>query len=71
MSRKLGMTDEEKVALKIAGIISDLRLDLDRVGIYLARLKPSIPYRRLQIIAESAEQERESNGIKITHYPLF
>lgn len=65
------MTDEEKAALKIAGILSDLRLDLDRVGIYLARLRPSTPYRRLQIVIESAEQEKDSNGIRISHYPLF
>lgn len=57
---------EEQVAGKMADMLSDLRLDLDQVGIYIARHRPSINYNRLQEIADSAyyekvnrEQERE------------
>lgn len=57
--RKHERTDEEKVALKIAKIVDSASLDLDRVGIELARLKPSIYYNRLMLIAESAQEETE------------
>ena len=45
---------EEQVAGKMADMLSDLRLDLDQVGIYIARHKPTINYNRLQEIADSA-----------------
>lgn len=71
MTRRTRMTDEEKVAVKMAGILSDLRLDLDRVGVYLARLEPSVSYRRLQIMAEAAQAEKELSDVKAHHDPLF
>lgn len=52
-----GKTDEEKVAIKITNLLSDLRLNLDRVGIYLARTEPSTNYKRLLVVAESADEE--------------
>ena len=62
--RKHERTDEEKVALKIAKIVDSASLDLDRVGIELARLKPSIYYNRLMLIAESAQEETERVNAK-------
>lgn len=57
------MTDEEKVAVKIADLLSDHRMNLDRVGMYVARIEPSSSYRRLMIVAESADEEwEERNG---------
>lgn len=58
-----GMTDEEKVAVRIGNLLADQRLNLDRVGLYLARQDPSSNYRRLMIVAESADEEWEiANG---------
>jgi hypothetical protein len=57
--RKHTITDEEKAARKLALVISDVRLDLDEVGVYLSHL-PNVVIRRLAIIADSAEYERES-----------
>jgi hypothetical protein len=54
-----GKTDEEKVAIKIGDILADQRLNLDRIGMYLARIDPSSNYRRLMIVAESADEEWE------------
>jgi hypothetical protein len=54
-----GKTDEEKAAIKIGDILADQRLNLDRIGIYLARIDPSSNYRRLMIVAESADEEWE------------
>ena len=57
------MTDEEKVALKITNLLSDHRLDLDRIGAYVARVEPSSNYRRVMIVAEAADEEwEERNG---------
>lgn len=58
-----GMTDEEKVAVKIGDLLADQRLNLDRIGMYVARTEPSSNYRRLMVIADSADQEwEERNG---------
>jgi hypothetical protein len=58
-----GMTDEEKVAVKIGDLLADQRLNLDRIGSYVARTEPSTNYRRLMIVAEAADEEwEERNG---------
>jgi len=54
MRRKQMTTDEEKVANKIGNMVSDLRVDLELVGQYLAKSQPYVVYNRLQVIAESA-----------------
>lgn len=64
-------TDEEKAALKLAMIVSDVRLDLDEVGVYLGRYAPTISYNRLLLIAESAEFEKENIDVRHSHEPLF
>jgi hypothetical protein len=53
-------TEEEKVAKKLANIVSDVRLDLDEVGGHLANL-PNVAYRRLSEVVDSAESEKEGN----------
>jgi hypothetical protein len=69
--RKHQLTDEAKVAMKIANLIDSVTLDLDRVGIEMARLRPTTHYNRLILIAESAVQEQESQSVRTSHYPLF
>jgi hypothetical protein len=64
-------TEEEKAAQKIATIVSDVRLDLDEIGVYLGRFAPTISYNRLMLIAESAEFEKENIDVRNTHEPLF
>ena len=51
-------TDEEKVVNTIAKLIGHLNIDLDRVGIHLARIAPTIIYNRFMIIAEAAQAEK-------------
>lgn len=65
------LTPEEKVAKQIEAIVSDLRLDLDLVGKYLANISPTVSYNRLMVIAESAEFEKESIDVRASHNPLF
>ncbi len=52
-------TDEEKVVNTIAKLIGHLNIDLDRVGIYLARVAPTVIYNRFMIIAEAARHEKQ------------
>jgi hypothetical protein len=69
--RRRTKTEEEKAALKLATIVSDVRLDLDEVGVYLGRYAPTISYNRLLLIAESAEFEKENIDVRHAHEPLF
>jgi hypothetical protein len=69
--RRRVKTEEEKAAHKIATIVSDVRLDLDEVGVYLGRFAPTVSYNRLMLIAESAEFEKENIDVRNTHQPLF
>ena len=69
--RKHRLTPEEKVAQQIEKITSDLRIDLDLVGTYLANISPTVSYNRLMIIAESAEFEKERIDVRNQHNPLF
>ena len=58
MRRKL-ITKEEKVAIQLSNVLSDLRLDLDMVGKHLVQLSPNVIYNRLITIADSAQHEKE------------
>lgn len=59
MRRKI-ITNEEKVAKQLTNILSDIRVDLDLVGYYLVQLSPNVIYNRLMVIADSAEEAKES-----------
>ena len=67
------MTEEEKIAKKLSLIVSDLRLDLDLIGSYLASIAPTVAYNRLQVIAESAEAEKDrmNDRISFGNHTLF
>jgi len=53
------LTDEEKLAIKLSNLVVDLRVDLELVGRYIARLTPTVVYNRFITIAESAQYEKE------------
>jgi len=61
MRRKI-VTPEQRVATKIASLVSDVTIDLEMVGVSIARDNPNVVYRRLQEITETAEQEKMSKG---------
>lgn len=56
------LTNEEKVANKLGNEISDLRVDLELVGEYIAKSQPNVVYNRLQVIAESAKETKEGTN---------
>ena len=68
---KTRMTDEEKVALRISALVSDLRLDIEKVGVYLARVGGNIVNHRLDLLVEVSKEERSGHDIRANHYTLF
>ena len=60
-------SEAEKVAMKIGKLINDLTLDLEQVGIYLAR-DTMITYNRLKNIIEAAEYEKEMTEFRTEQY---
>jgi hypothetical protein len=65
------ITDEEKVAMKISALISDLRLDIEKIGVYMARVGGNVVNHRLDLLTEVAQQERSNHDIRANHYTLF
>ncbi len=53
------ITNEEKVARKIAGLLSDLTLDLDKVGYHLAHSCSYLWYARSLEVLEAAQYNKE------------
>jgi hypothetical protein len=52
-------TKEGKTAEKMAQLVTDITLDLDMVGVYLANLTSSIVYNRLYQVFDSARKQKE------------
>jgi len=69
--RKKLITKEEKVAIQLSNVLSDLRLDLDMVGQYLAESSPNVIYNRLITIADSAEHTMQERYNHYNQYKLF
>jgi hypothetical protein len=51
-------SESEKVAEKLLSLTKDSTLDLEQVGIYLAKSYPAYLSKRLAYIVEVAEEER-------------
>jgi hypothetical protein len=66
MRRRI-ITNEEKEANKLAEILSDLRLDLELVGVYFAQNVGSTLYNRLQIVYETAQEIKEEQNERNTY----
>jgi hypothetical protein len=58
-------TEEEKIAKQLANIVNDLTVDLDQVGVYLARNSRNISITRLNEVIESANYEKEQSNVRI------
>lgn len=58
-------TEEEKIAKQLANIVNDLTVDLDQVGMYLARNSRNVSITRLNEVIESANYEKEQSNVRI------
>jgi hypothetical protein len=56
-SRRLPKSREEKVAEQITQLLEPISINLDEVGINIARMN-NVHYNRLLIVTESAEWEK-------------
>lgn len=56
------MTREEKVAVKVADLISDLRMDIVDIAFYLAQLSPRVTVNRIILLGEMLEHEKEDRN---------
>lgn len=64
-------TREQKIAVKIADLLSAVDVNLDDVGFYLANLPSNIHYNRMIMMAESAVAEKEKQNVRNPEYTLF
>lgn len=60
--RKATQTKEEKVAIKLANVLTDFTLDIEAVGKFLAEAVPHILYARLIEVLESAQYQHETGN---------
>lgn len=56
-------TDEEKIAKQLTDLVSDVTLDIEQVGKYVARNSATVLQRRLKIVIEAADYEKEKGGM--------
>jgi hypothetical protein len=61
MSKHGVVTREQKVAKIIIDLLSDIRLDLDIIGLYLGKYARNVIYNRFENIYEAAKEAREAN----------
>lgn len=69
--RRHKLTEEEKVATRLANIINDLTIDLEQVGVYFARSSRLVSQNRLQVVAEAAQAERDNLDNGTIQYTLW
>jgi hypothetical protein len=62
------MTQEEKFVTLLIDWLSDLRLDLDLVGLYFVQVARKIDLLRLKTIVDAIEQEQEEAKDRSSHY---
>ena len=60
--RRSKLSKEMIVAKKMTEMLDSLTLDLDRVGIEIAKMSPVTYYNRFITVAEAAAYEKENNG---------
>ena len=71
INRRIVATNEEKAAKRMAQILSDFTLDLEKVGYHIARSNPYILYRRSTEVLEAAKFQEdivEQNRINYGNY---
>jgi len=53
------ITDEEKIAKRLSDSISDLRLDLEMISLYISQISPNVTINRILLMAEFLKEEKE------------
>jgi hypothetical protein len=53
-------TPEQKVAVKLVDLLSDIRLDIERIGEVLGEISPTVILNRILYIAEIAKDTKDN-----------
>jgi hypothetical protein len=53
------ITDEERIAKRLSDSISDLRLDLEMISLYISQISPNVTINRILLMAEFLKEEKE------------
>ena len=54
------ITDSERVAKTLGNLVSDLRLDLELVAMYLYQISPNVTVNRILLMADLLRDEKEN-----------
>jgi hypothetical protein len=54
------ITDNERVAKTIGNLVSDLRLDLEAVAMYIHQISPNVTINRILLMADLLKDEKEN-----------
>lgn len=68
MRHRYHNTRELQVARKISDLLSDLRLDIDIVAVYMADMIGTLTLNRAIALIEATEALKEEQGITILRY---
>jgi len=61
-------TRELQVARKMSDLLSDVRLDIDMVAVYMADMIGTLTLNRAIALIEATESLKEQDGIQIIRY---
>jgi hypothetical protein len=53
------VTNEEKLAKRLSDSISDLRLDLEMISLYISQISPNVVINRILLMAEFLKEDKE------------
>jgi len=53
------VTNEEKIAKTLSDLISDLRLDLEMISLYITQISPNVTINRILLMAEFLKEDKE------------
>jgi len=67
MAKAHKQTREETITAKLIDLLSDIRLDLDMIGLYFGRYARITIYKRLEHIYEVARHHRENEDNREAH----
>tara|TARA_B110000908_G_C10138019_1_gene395404 strand:- start:629 stop:859 length:231 start_codon:yes stop_codon:yes gene_type:complete len=67
MGKSHNATREEAITARIIDLLSDLRIDLDMIGLYFGRHARITVYKRLEHIYEVARHHREHEDSREAH----
>jgi len=71
MSKHGVTTREQKVAKTIIDMLSDIRLDLDIIGLYLGKYARTVVFNRFEIVYEAAKEEQDKEYTYEEHWEFI